>query len=452
MSKEPMVFLSYAREDQKDAKKIFEDLRNHGVNIWADFDALRPGSKWEIEIKRAIKESRYFLAVLSSNSVSKRGHVQKEMSLALNILDEFPEKGIYIIPIRLNECSPSHEKLKELHWVDIFLSWNDGIDRILSVVAPVTEKSDHKVSDIKQTADEEEVDNNLILSYENTRKENTRKILLKNEKETPYLESKVINDSVECVIYADVFIQFLEKAYFLETTIMDVTIDELKEIIKYYYSIFQHHYFSAFGINQQTYSWFGYGPSNFIKTLEMQYFRYSPLRENNDYIHHREISCFIDELDEAIFYIHSQPNRKDEPDELITLDYVNIGFLFNNIPFNHIYHRFFEKINSIPDVVMEVNQALTVSKRIDYEFEKEGSIITNPDERLGGGVCGIYGDNSNDINITEIYNDKIMVNIGQYHEIKDKCKYKILSVTATTLPAGNFKATIVNYRGDWGII
>jgi hypothetical protein len=117
--------------------QIFEDLRNQGVNVWADFDSLRPGSKWEIEIKRAIKESRYFLAVLSSNSVSKRGQVQKEMSLALEILDEFSEQGIYIIPIRLDECSPSLEKLKELHWVDMFLSWNDGIDRILSVVAPL---------------------------------------------------------------------------------------------------------------------------------------------------------------------------------------------------------------------------------------------------------------------------------------------------------------------------
>lgn len=294
---------------------------------------------------------------------------------------------------------------------------------------------------------EEGVDINLILSYENN-----KKIILKNKKEIPYLESKVTNGSVECVLYANIFNQFLEKAYYLETTIMDITIDDLKEIINYYYSIFQYHRFSAFGINQSIYSWFGYGPLNFIKALEMQYSRYSSLRENNDYIHHREMSCFIDELGEAIFYIHSQPNQKDEPDELITLDYVNIGFLFNNIPFNHIYHRFFEKINSIPNVVMEVDQALTVSKRTDYEFEKEGAIITNPDKRLGGWVCGIYGDNSNVTDINEIYNDKIMVNLKQYHEIKDKCKYKILSVNATTLPAGNFKATIVNYRGDWEII
>ena len=286
-----------------------------------------------------------------------------------------------------------------------------------------------------------------VLSYENN-----KIILLKNNKETPYLESKVINGSVECVIYAKTFNQFIEKACFLETTIMDITIDNLKEIINNYYSIFQYNHFSAFGINQETYSWFGYGPLNFIKALEMQDFRYSSLRENNDYIHHREISCFIDELNEAIFYIHLQPNLKKEPDELITLDYVNIGFLFNNIPFNHIYHRFFEKINSIPDVVREVDQALTVSKRIDYEFEKEGSIISNHNKRLGGWVCGIYGNNSNDTNITEIYNDKIVVNFRQYHEIKDKCKYKVQSVSATTLPAANFKATIVNYRGDWEII
>lgn len=212
MSKELMVFLSYAREDQKDARKIIEDLRNHDVNIWADFDSLRPGSKWEIEIKKAIKESRYFLAVLSSNSVLKKGHVQKEMSQALSILDEFPEQDIFIIPIRLNECSPSHEKLKELHWVDMFLSWNDGIDQILSVVAPVTEKSNQKVSNIEQTANEEEVDINLILSHENKEDKKALTNLLKeyigfceeNSNESKINKSpKDISDNIQKIIGAN---------------------------------------------------------------------------------------------------------------------------------------------------------------------------------------------------------------------------------------------------------
>jgi hypothetical protein len=84
MHKESMVFLSYSREDEKAAKDIFNELKQNGVNIWADFDSLVAGSKWEPAIKKAIKESRFFLAVLSKNSVSKKGFVQKEIKLALN--------------------------------------------------------------------------------------------------------------------------------------------------------------------------------------------------------------------------------------------------------------------------------------------------------------------------------------------------------------------------------
>ena len=54
--------------------------------------------------------------------------------------------------------------------------------------------------------------------------------------------------------------------------------------------------------------------------------------------------------------------------------------------------------------------------------------------------------------ITKIYNDKIIVNFNQQHEMEDNCKYEISSVQATTLPAKNFPAIIVNYKGDWSII
>lgn len=446
MSKESIVFLSYAREDQKDAKRIFEDLRRQGVNVWADFDSLKPGSKWKTAIKKAIKESRYFLAVLSPNSEPKKGFVQKEMAIALDILDEFPEEDIYIIPIRLKECSPSHEKLKELHWVDMFPSWDDGLKEILSVVSPVNKKLDIIVSDIEQSADEEEIDVNYILSYENK-----KNILIQDGNEIPYLENT--RRSGDCTIYANTFNRFYEKAYYLETRIVAMTIDTLKKIITDYYSIFKYdHNVSAFGINQETCSWFGYGPLNFIKTLEMQDSRYSKLKENKEYIHHREATCFIDEMSDVIFYIHSQPNYKIKNDDLVTLNYVNIGFVFNKFPYNNIYYKFFEKIGSIPGFVEEVNHALTKAKEIKSTFKEEGYIITNPDEELGGWVCGIFGNNSKNTKITQIYKDKIIVNFNQHHEMEDHCEYKIISVQATTLPAENFPAVIVNYKGDWNII
>jgi len=130
-TKMPQVFISYARQDADAARKINEDLKRRGVDTWFDEESLLPGQNWRTAIKKAIKDSRFFLALLSSNSVTKKGFVNKELREALELLDEFPESAIFIIPVRLNNCTPSHEKLLDLNWVDLFISWQDGIEKIL---------------------------------------------------------------------------------------------------------------------------------------------------------------------------------------------------------------------------------------------------------------------------------------------------------------------------------
>ncbi|MBK8784742.1 MAG: hypothetical protein IPO22_23775 [Anaerolineales bacterium] len=50
----------------------------------------------------------------------KRGYVNKEIRRALDVADEKPEGTIYVIPLRLDECEPSFERLKQLHWADYF--------------------------------------------------------------------------------------------------------------------------------------------------------------------------------------------------------------------------------------------------------------------------------------------------------------------------------------------
>jgi len=125
------VFLSYAREDEEPARRLYADLCQKGVDVWFDKVSLLPGQKWRQVIHQAIGESRYFVALLSSNSVTKRGFVQKELKVALNQLDEFPDPDIFIIPVRLDNCVPSHERLRDLHCVDLFPSWEEGFGRIL---------------------------------------------------------------------------------------------------------------------------------------------------------------------------------------------------------------------------------------------------------------------------------------------------------------------------------
>ncbi len=74
---------------------------------------------WDLEIRRAIRGSKHFLACLSKQSVNKRGYVQKELKVGLDVLDETPPGTIYLIPIRLEACEVP-ERLKPRQWVDLF--------------------------------------------------------------------------------------------------------------------------------------------------------------------------------------------------------------------------------------------------------------------------------------------------------------------------------------------
>ena len=76
-----------------------------------DTERLLPGQLWEHAIEKAIEESRFFIAVLSTKSVDKIGIVQKELKKALSILERHPEKDVLLIPVRIEECEPSSSKL-----------------------------------------------------------------------------------------------------------------------------------------------------------------------------------------------------------------------------------------------------------------------------------------------------------------------------------------------------
>jgi hypothetical protein len=125
------VFLSYARADARKARRLYDDLRRlASVRIWLDRIDLLPGVKWEPAIRKAIRESDYFLALLSSHSVTTRGVRHSELREALEVRKEFPEDWIYLVPTRLDDCPMPFPELKELNYADLFPRWKDGVAQI----------------------------------------------------------------------------------------------------------------------------------------------------------------------------------------------------------------------------------------------------------------------------------------------------------------------------------
>jgi TIR domain len=98
---------------------------------WLDKEDLLPGQTWNSEIRKAIKNSRYFIGLFSSTSIQKRGYIQKEFKFALDVLDEFPEGEIFAIPARLDDCEIPYEKFRGIERVDLFPNWEEGIHRLL---------------------------------------------------------------------------------------------------------------------------------------------------------------------------------------------------------------------------------------------------------------------------------------------------------------------------------
>ncbi len=128
------IFISYARDDSEIAATIYRDLKASGFDPWLDTEDLLAGQDWEQIVRRTIKECSFFMALISKNSVNRRGFVQKELRQALEVLDTAPPGHIFVIPVRLDETEPLHEKLNRLQWVDLFESYPKSFDKIIRAV------------------------------------------------------------------------------------------------------------------------------------------------------------------------------------------------------------------------------------------------------------------------------------------------------------------------------
>jgi len=113
------IFLSYAREDEGKVEDLYQRLSDAGFRPWMDKKDILPGEIWRSSIEKAIRCSDFFLACVSANSVNKRGFLQREIKEALDIWQEMLDSDIYLIPVRLEDCTVS-ESLRDSQWVDLF--------------------------------------------------------------------------------------------------------------------------------------------------------------------------------------------------------------------------------------------------------------------------------------------------------------------------------------------
>lgn len=113
------IFICYAREDRARVEALYDRLKADGVNPWMDKKNLTPGDDWKPKIKQAIRNSHFFLAVLTNNSINKKGELNSEIARALEEQEKLPEGEKYIIPVRLENCTIP-ERLNMWDCADLF--------------------------------------------------------------------------------------------------------------------------------------------------------------------------------------------------------------------------------------------------------------------------------------------------------------------------------------------
>ena len=146
------VFVSYIHENQKDIRKLCEDLEHHGIKAWIDRKEIKPGVRWKAAIRSAIREGDYFIACFSKEYTSKpKSYMNEELVLAIEELRLFPTNRVWFIPVMLSECHiPARdigagETLRDIQWVSLYEDWDFGIKQIIKIIKPIPQELQHLI-------------------------------------------------------------------------------------------------------------------------------------------------------------------------------------------------------------------------------------------------------------------------------------------------------------------
>jgi tetratricopeptide (TPR) repeat protein len=128
------AFLSYAHEDLEKVRKVYKGLKERNVNVWFDKEDMKKG-RWKPQILKAISRSRDFVICLSNAAIKKTrgekpGFQDEELQIAWEFAREQDERGITIVPVRLEDCSRGDMRLSGWQQYDLFEDWEGVLDTL----------------------------------------------------------------------------------------------------------------------------------------------------------------------------------------------------------------------------------------------------------------------------------------------------------------------------------
>jgi len=119
--RKPAVFISYASQDAKAAKRICDALRAAGIEVWFDQSELRGGDAWDQSIRRQIKTCALFLPVISRNTHNRdEGYFRLEWKLAVDRCHLMSSDRAFLLPVVIDDTRDDDERVpdrfREVQW------------------------------------------------------------------------------------------------------------------------------------------------------------------------------------------------------------------------------------------------------------------------------------------------------------------------------------------------
>jgi TolB-like protein/Flp pilus assembly protein TadD len=115
------VFLSYASQDTKAARRICESLRAAGLEVWFDQNELVGGDAWDQKIRGQIKACALFVPLISAESQARReGYFRLEWKLAAQRTHTIADGTPFLLPVVIDATRDAEalapEEFRTVQW------------------------------------------------------------------------------------------------------------------------------------------------------------------------------------------------------------------------------------------------------------------------------------------------------------------------------------------------
>jgi hypothetical protein len=118
ISNHAKVFISYSHDDKEDLDRLLVHLRAAKLNStveWWDDTQIKPGEKWDNEVKKAIASARVAILLVSVNYLSSEFILKNELP---SLLRASEQEGVTILPVILGPCIFQHTNLAHFQAVN----------------------------------------------------------------------------------------------------------------------------------------------------------------------------------------------------------------------------------------------------------------------------------------------------------------------------------------------